>query len=170
MPLPGPASIGDQPERRDSASPRKRPLAERGWRYTLVGLVCALANYAIMLAVDFMDGHYLLGTMIAFIVVAPTGYLLHSGFTFAERLSLNGLMRFSAGVAAAYPIAVGMMILLCSGLGLGVAVATPIATVALFAWNFAAAHWAILPRVNLAPAIVLRGSPDKSDRPRAGKA
>jgi hypothetical protein len=54
----------------------------------------------------------------------------------------------------AYPISVAMMVVLCSGLGLRVAIATPIATVALFVWNFVAAHWAILPRFYLRPATV----------------
>ena len=147
--------------------PDAASIADRGWRYTLVGLACVVANYAIMLAVDALGGHYLLGTTIAFLGVTPAAYALHSRFTFAERLSRKGLMRFTAGVATAYPVAVAMMVLLCSGLDLSVAIATPIATVALFAWNFAAAHWAILPRLRLAPAV---GSDGRADRPPTGKA
>lgn len=118
----------------------------------LIGLVCAVSNYVIILAVDAVGGHYLLGTVMALLLVTPGAYLMHSRFTFAEPLSWKAFMRFSGGVAAAYPIAVIMMVILCSGLSLGVAIATPIATVALFIWNFAAAHWAILPRFNLVPA------------------
>jgi hypothetical protein len=36
------------------------------------------------------------------------------------------------------------MVLLCSGLGMRVAIATPIATLLLFVWNFTLARWAIL--------------------------
>lgn len=128
---------------------RERPLLERGWRYTLVGLVCAIAHNAIMIAVDQVGVHYLLGTVISFLAVTPIGYALHSRFTFAEPLRLKAFTRFVGGVATAYPVSVAMMIVLCSGLGLSVAIATPIATVALFVWNFAAAHWAILPRLYL---------------------
>ncbi len=131
----------------------ERPLLERGSRYTLVGLVCAVANYIIMLAVDFAGGHYLLGTIISFSIVTPLGYSLHSWFTFAEPFRLKAFLRFAAAVASTYPIAIAMLAILCSGLRLSVAVAVPIATVALFAWNFVAAHWAILPRLNLGPAI-----------------
>lgn len=134
-------------------SARKRPLLERGWRYTLVGLTCALANYAVMLAVDFAGGHYLLGTVISFLIVTPLGYALHSWFTFAEPFRLNAFLRFAAAIASTYPVAIAMLALLCSGLDLSVAIAIPIATVALFLWNFVAAHWAILPRLNLGPAI-----------------
>ena len=127
----------------------KRTLIGRSWRYTLIGLVCALANYAIMLANDFFGGHYLLGTVISFVAVTPMAYVLHSLFTFAEPLSAKSFTRFVGGVASAYPVAAGLMIILCSVLRLSVAVATPIATVLIFGWNFAAAHRSLLPRMGL---------------------
>lgn len=145
-------------------SVRERPLLERGWRYTLVGLVCALANYAIMLAVDFAGGHYLLGTVMAFSIVTPLGYALHSWFTFAEPFRLTAFLRFAGAVASTYPVTVAMLAILCTGLGLRVAIAFPIATVALFAWNFVAAHWAILPRLKLGPAIEADREPAGNDK------
>jgi putative flippase GtrA len=153
--MPGPAMNADEQmgQKRDALAPA-RPLLERGWRYTLVGLVCAIAHNAIMIAVDQAGGHYLLGIMISFLAVTPIGYTLHSRFTFAEPLRLKAFTRFVGGMATAYPVAVAMMIMLCSGLNLSVAIATPIATVALFVWNFVAAHWAILPRFYLQPATV----------------
>jgi putative flippase GtrA len=126
-----------------------RPLVERGWRYTLIGLVCALCNYAIILGVDAAGGHYMLALLIAFLAVTPLGFVLHSRFTFAEPLRWGSFMRFTAGVASAYPLAVLSMVVLCSGFQLGVAIATPIATAVVFLWNFTAAHWAILPRFDL---------------------
>jgi putative flippase GtrA len=148
---------------------RERPLLERGWRYTVVGLVCALANYVAMLAVDFLGGHYLLGILVGFLVVTPLGYVLHSWFTFSEPFSLRAFSRFAATVIAAYPVATAMLIILCSGLGLSVAIAYPIAVAGMFAWNFAAAHWAILPRFELAPAILSRtSSTEQADDPKKG--
>jgi putative flippase GtrA len=138
---------------RSAAEEPGRPLVERSWRYSLVGLLCAMSNYVIILAVDVAGGHYLLGVLMAFLAITPVAYLLHSQFTFAEPLRLRAFWRFAGGVASAYPIAVIMMIVLCSGLGLSVAVAVPIATVALFVWNFAAAHWAIVPRFAFRSAI-----------------
>lgn len=152
--MPGPATPTDeQMERKPYAGVRKRPLVERGWRYTLVGLMCAIAHNAIMIAVDQVGGHYLLGILVSFLAVTPIGYALHSRFTFAEPLRLKAFTRFVGSVVAAYPISVAMMVVLCSGFGLSVAIATPIATVALFVWNFATAHWAILPRLYLHPAV-----------------
>ncbi|PBC05079.1 GtrA family protein [Mesorhizobium sp. WSM3860] len=151
--MPGPALNTDEQvrlERRASG----RPLLERGWRYTLVGLVCAIAHNVVMIVVDHLGGHYLVGILVSFLSVTPIGYSLHSWFTFAEPLRLKAFMRFVAGVVAAYPVSVAMMVVLCSGLNLSVPIATPIATVALFVWNFVAAHWAILPRLYLQPATL----------------
>ena len=132
---------------------RGRALAKRGGRYSLVGLTCALLNYVIILAVDAAGGHYLIATFAAFVAVTPIGYVLHSRFTFVEPMSWKSFWRFVAGVASAYPVAILSMIVLCSGFKLGVAIATPIATGAVFLWNFAAAHWAILPRNKLRMAV-----------------
>ncbi len=146
--MPSPVMNTDERARRERPA-NERPLLERGWRYTLVGAVCAIAHNAIMIAADYVGVHYLLGTVISFVTVTPLGYVLHSRFTFAEPLRWKALMRFVGGVATAYPVSVAMMIVLCSGFGLSVPVATPIGTVALFVWNFIAAHWAIVPRLYL---------------------
>jgi len=149
------ARIADnQVDKSDHAGAHERPLLERGWRYTVVGAICAIAHNAIMIGVDQLGGHYLLGIMISFLAVMPTGYALHSWFTFGKPLRLKAFARFAAGVAAAYPISVAMMVLLCSCLGLGVAIASPIATVALLIWNVVVAHFAILSRFNLKPVTL----------------
>jgi putative flippase GtrA len=136
---------------------RARPILERGWRYTLVGLFCVIANNAILIAVDLAGGHYLLGTVVAFLVVTPTAYGLHTYFTFKSEPSIRAFVRFSATVATTYPIIILMLALLCSGLRLPVTIAAPIASAVMFLWNFVAAHWAILPRFyissELAPPI-----------------
>jgi putative flippase GtrA len=131
-----------------------RRLVERGSRYSLVGALCALLNYAIILTVDALGGHYLLALLIAFVAVTPIGFLLHSKFTFHEPLRWPAFWRFSAGVATAAPVAFAAMILLCSGLKLHVAIATPIATAIVFLWNFIAAHWAILPQFKFRSAFL----------------
>jgi putative flippase GtrA len=125
-----------------------RSFFERGWRYTSVALFIAVANNVVMIAIDMLGGHYLLGTAAALVLMTPVAYVLHSWFTFGEPFSLAAFGRFSSGVLAAYPLGLFLMVVLCSGLRLPVIVAAPIATVALFAWNFLAAHWSILRRFN----------------------
>lgn len=124
---------------------KERGLFNRGWRYALIGVFCALANNVLMIGTDMLGGHYLLGTTLAFLIVTPMAYLLHSQFTFDAAISVRALAKFVLGVASAYPIAVIIMAILCSGLKLPVVIAAPIATIALFLWNFVAAHWAIFP-------------------------
>jgi putative flippase GtrA len=138
--------------------PKQRRLAETGWRYTLVGLACALSNYVVMIAVDRAGGHYLLGTIISFLIVTPLAYALHSWFTFSVPFGIGSFLRFAGSVALTYPIAVAMLAVLCTGLGLDVAVAVPLATLILFAWNFVAARWAILPRLELDASALPRAA------------
>ena len=131
-----------------------RSLAERGWRYSLVGVTCVLLNYAIIVALSEVGLHYILAMLVAFAVVTPIGFFLHSRFTFGEPLRWPAFLRFSAGVASAAPIAFIAMIALISGLKLHVAIATPIATIIVFLWNFVAAHWAIVPSFKFRSAFL----------------
>lgn len=121
-------------------------LMGRSWRYGLVGAFCALSNYIILVGLDAAGIHYLLGTVVAFCTVTPAAYLLHSRFTFAHSYNFRAFIRFVAGVASSYPVAVGSMILFCSGFRLSVPIATPLATIGVLGWNFVAAHWSLMPR------------------------
>ena len=134
----------------DGGTPVNRDtLLARGGRYTIVGAACALANNVITIGGDLLGLHYFPATLISLALVTPLGYELHSRFTFAARRSWQAFVRFTAGIAVAYPISLAMMVVLCSGLRMPVYIAMPIVTAALFVWNFLAAHWAILPRLRL---------------------
>ncbi|WP_458388952.1 GtrA family protein [Sphingomonas sp. F9_3S_D5_B_2] len=133
----------------------------------MIGLFCAVTNYAIMLGVDAAGGHYLIAMLAGFLVAIPLGFLLHSRFTFAEPLRWRSFARFFLAATSAYPLTVVVMVLLCSGFRLSVAIATPIATAVLFLWNFATAHWAILPRFDLRAALA--GLPAKTDAAQTGR-
>ena len=118
-------------------------------RYTVVGAICAAAHNAVMILGDLAGAHYVPMTLLSFSTVTPLGYLLHSGFTFGEKLSLNGLLRFASGIAAGFPLSLLTMGILCTGLHLPVVAAAPIATAVLFLWNYASARWAIVGRWRL---------------------
>jgi putative flippase GtrA len=109
-------------------------------RYTLVGAICALAHNAVMILGDLAGGHYLPMTVLSFGIVTPLGYLMHSSFTFRERRSLRGFLRFTSGIAAGFPLSLLSMSIPCNGLS------RAIATITLFLWNYASAHWAIFGR------------------------
>jgi len=116
-------------------------------RYLTVGALCALVYNVIMIGSDFAGMHYLPATLLSFAVVAPLGYFLHCRFTFGKALSLEGLLRFVAGLAVAYPLLLGLMMLFCSGIGMPVLIASPLATVVLVAFNYLSARWAIVRRL-----------------------
>lgn len=128
---------------------RAHPVAARTARYTIVGAICALTYNAVMILGDLAGGHYAPMTVLSFGIMTPLGYLLHSHFTFREKLSSRGFLRFASGVAAGFPLSLLSMAILCTGLGLSILIAAPIATITLFLWNYASAHWAILDRWRL---------------------
>lgn len=124
-----------------------RPVAAKRLRYLAIAGFCAAAHNAIMIAGDHIGVGYLPMTFVSFACVTPVAYALHSRFTFAERISTTRLLRFTLGTAVGLPLSLLVMAILCTVLKLPVVVAAPIATVALFVWNYASAHLAILGRL-----------------------
>lgn len=116
-------------------------------RYLTVGALCAIVYNVLMIGFDFAGMHYVPATLVSFAVVAPLGYYLHCRFTFRKALSLEGLLRFMGGLAIGYPLLLGLMMLFCSGLGLPVLIASPLATAVLVAFNYLSARWAIVRRL-----------------------
>ena len=125
------------------------PLVEQTTRYTVVGAICAAVQNAVMIAGGLAGGHYVPLAVLAYAIATPLGYLLHCQFTFRVAPALPGFVRFASGVAAGFPVYFLVMAALCSGLHLPVAAAAPIATVALYLWNYASAHWAVRRRLPL---------------------
>ena len=121
-------------------------LLVRGRRYLTVGALCAVTHNVIMIGADFAGLHYVLATFVSFLILTPMGYLLHCRFTFREAVSAAGFLRFTAGIIAAYPLSLGLMVLFCTGLGWPVLVAAPLTTVLLIVYNYISAHWAIVRR------------------------
>lgn len=134
---------------RDAAPAVSRAaLLDRGRRYTLVGALCALAHNAIMIGGDAAGLHYFPATILSFLLVTPLGFALHCRFTFREPTSVDRFLRFASGIAAGYPLSLALMALFCSGLGLKVIIAAPLATLLLFVFNYLSAHWAIVRRLH----------------------
>jgi putative flippase GtrA len=113
-------------------------------RYLAGGVACALLHNAIMIATSAYGMPYPPALVLSFSVTTPIGYAIHSAYTFEAEYSTRRLQRFMGGALSGFVVSAMLMALFCSGLGLPVAIATPIATVLLFLWNFALARWAIL--------------------------
>lgn len=115
----------------------------RASRYLGVGGICAIANNAIVIGLDLVGVHYTVSIVIAFVLVTTLAYYLHAVHTFRVPLSAPALARFFAGNLGGFGISVALMVLFCSGIGLSSAVAMPIVTALLLAWNFTVARWAL---------------------------
>ncbi|QJB68530.1 GtrA family protein [Parasphingorhabdus halotolerans] len=113
-------------------------------RYVSVGLICAIIHNVVVIGASHMGMHYMIALILSFAIVTPTGYALHTAYTFGKGYSWRQFARFTSGVAVGFPISFAIMVVLCSYLGFSTWVATPIATILLFLWNYASARWAIL--------------------------
>jgi putative flippase GtrA len=113
-------------------------------RYLWGGAICAILHNALVIGLASGGVAYPVALVVSFCITTPIGYLFHSAVTFSEPRSWGRLMRFVGGSSAGFGWSAALMIGMHGGLGLPVAVATPVATVALFLWNFASARWAIV--------------------------
>jgi len=126
-------------------------LLQKASRYVQVGLICALLNNAIVIGMDQAGYHYAVCVVAAYFVVMIVSYLLHAAYTFGVRASGAGWVRFVTANLSGFPLSMMMMFILCDGIGLSASLAMPIATVFLFAWNFALAQWVIARPARPAP-------------------
>jgi putative flippase GtrA len=113
-------------------------------RYAQIGVLCALLNNGIVIALDLIGFAYPVGFAIAFVLVTTLAYVLHSIHTFRVSLSLPALTRFFTGNLGGLAVSVGLMVLFCSGLGMPTWMAMPIVTGLTFVWNLTLAQWALL--------------------------
>lgn len=121
-----------------------RALEANQMRYLLVGLVCAVGNNVIIIGMDQGGAHYLAGTATATVVGTLAAFLLHCRHTFRVAPSWSRLGRFCAATAAGSFLTFLSMAVLCDGFGFSATAAIPITTVALFAWNYSTAAWALI--------------------------
>jgi putative flippase GtrA len=113
-------------------------------RALVVGLVCALAHNAIMIAGDWMGLHYALSLVVSFLIVVVLGYRLHSGWTFREAARTRASFgRYALVASGNFPASLAGMFVFVDLLNLSVPVASPVVTVLLFALNFAGNRWAL---------------------------
>jgi putative flippase GtrA len=112
-------------------------------RYISVGAICALAHNIIVIATTLAGLHYIAALVLSFAITTAMGYILHSLHTFSARMSWTPWIKFAAGSMTGFGLSLAMMTVLCTGLGIIPAIAAPISTLVLFAYNYVAAHWAI---------------------------
>jgi putative flippase GtrA len=121
-------------------------------RFAIVGLICAAAHNAILLAADLWHVHYALSCAISYFVVVVLGFALHVRYTFRRPPTVASFWRYGLSMAANYPATLALLFLMCDVAGWPVAFAAPLATILLFATNFLASRWAIVRSPLLPPA------------------
>lgn len=113
-------------------------------RFLVVGLACALLHNVIMIAGDRLGLHYAVSSALSFCIVVTLGYRLHSGWTFAQaEQSRSSFARYAFTASANLPLSIAGMFVLVDLGGMSVPLASPLVTVLLFAFNFAASRWAL---------------------------
>jgi len=116
-------------------------------RYVLVGGFCAGLYNVFMIAADWAGVGYVAATVVAFVGLVLIGYVLHCRFTFSERMSIRGLVRYTAAMLLTLPLSLAVMFGLKGVIHLPMWAASPLLTGLMFAWNFLATRWAVVTRV-----------------------
>jgi len=116
-------------------------------RFFSVGLLCALLHNAIMIGGDRLGLHYVASSFVSFAMVVALGYWLHSAWTFPDaQRSRMSFARYTATMALNLPLSIAGMFAFVDLAGLAVAIAAPLVTVLLAAFNFAGGRWALRAR------------------------
>ena len=122
-------------------------ILRQSGRYLWGGAICALLHNGLVIGLAGAGMPYPIALVLSFLTTVPVGYLFHSAVTFGEPRSWGRLLRFVGGSLAGFGWSALLMIAMHNGLGLPIVVATPLATILLFLWNFTAARWAIVRKV-----------------------
>lgn len=112
-------------------------------RYLLVGAVCALFNNIILIGGDAAGLHYSLSILLTFALVLPASYFAHAWWTFGAPASWPAFGRFIAGSMSSLLVASFAVWLFRGLFDLPMLIAAPLATVAMTAYNYLVAKWAV---------------------------
>lgn len=119
-------------------------LFDRAPRYAVGGVFCAAIHNIIMITLDHIGFDYRISLLISFAITTPVGYVFHSAVTFQKAQNWQRLRRYMAGITSAFLISALLMFIFCTVFHLPVPIATPIATILLFFYNYMLARWSIL--------------------------
>lgn len=111
--------------------------------YGAIGAVCAFMSNFIIIAGSLAGVEYWDAAVLAFVLVTPLGYILQSRFTFGMELSARRFVHFAGSVAVGAALFLALIGLFHSAFDVPVWIASPLATMLIFCWNYAASCWAI---------------------------
>lgn len=109
----------------------------------IVGAFCACVHNFIVIGSSLFGVHYVISTLISYVVVVLIGFFSHTYFTFSQTMSVPSFLRYAAAMIMNYPLLILIMFLLVDVAGFSVPIASPLATIILMGWNYFASRWAI---------------------------
>jgi putative flippase GtrA len=112
-------------------------------RYAIVGAICAGLYNGVMIGGAAIHVHYVISTLVAYVLVVAVGYWLHCSFTFSQTFGWRSLGRYVMVTAVNVPVSIGLMWVLHDLAKLPMLVASPTLTLMLVVWNYLASRWAI---------------------------
>jgi len=115
-------------------------------RYSVIGVLCALFNNLLLIALDMLGLHFSVSVAISVAVMIPLGFLLQSRLTFAAQPNWPSFWRYAAGLIGNLPLAWLLMWLFRDQAGMPMFIAAPVVTAIAFLLNFAASYWALAQR------------------------
>lgn len=120
-----------------------RALETSQGRYLVVGVICALANNAILIGGDAVGLHYALCILLTFVLVLPLAYLIQARWTFGQATSWFAFGSF-VGVSFISTVVAGAAVGLYRGaLDIPMVFAGPLATVTMTVYNYLMTRWAV---------------------------
>ena len=114
--------------------------------YGAVAGLCLLLHNATIILADRAGAPLLAAVLLSFVLVALTGYALHSRLTFRRPMRLRALLRYGLAMSANVPLAFVTTWVWHTPVGLPMIWAAPLASGCMVAVNFALSRWAITGR------------------------
>lgn len=109
-------------------------------RYAIISAACLSAHNAIVIGTVWTGVSVLGAAMLSFCIMVIVGYLALCIAVFGVAPGLGGFGRYLAAMTANFPLSTGLLWTLVNESHLPVAVAAPLATVAMAAVNYLWAH------------------------------
>ena len=114
-----------------------------GLRYAAVSVTCAVLNNILLICLAAGGLDPMIAAAVVVVPMLIIGFVLQVAVVFQEPATWRAFQRYCAAMLSNQPMWFASLYLLCDVIRLPVFIAGPIATVALFVWNFVATRWAI---------------------------
>lgn len=114
-----------------------------GFDYALVSGLCLLLHNLVMIVSDTIGLILPAAVLASFMTVVITGYLLHSRFSFRQRITRAAFKRYAFAMSANIPLTLAVTWLWLGPAALPMTIAAPLGTFCMIAINYALSRWAI---------------------------